>query len=137
MFEQPESAADTLRKVWEYTVSFDDVIARNQSEQEGNQRAALPTAETLSGYGVFSKGSNLVELADHSIFGNICGPYGKAFILSPEKNMLWSALLETWNPYQKRWDDVIYYKANIITDPKDVARLIWNSERDSRPSIGK
>ncbi len=132
MFDEPETAADTLKLVWAYTCNFDDVIARKQYEQAGGEKVTLPAATTLSAYSVFSKGSNLIKLPNHSIFANICGPYGKTFILSPEKNIQWSALLETWNPYQKKWDDVIYYKANIITDPNDLSRLIWKSQGNVR-----
>ena len=130
MFEQPKSPAGTLKEIWRYNCSFEDVLERKRSERREGDTGTLPTAHDVAAYGVYSKGSNLVELPDHSIFANICGPYGKTFILSPEKKIVWSALLETWNPYQRKWDDVIYYKANIITDPKDIQRLIWQSERD-------
>ena len=123
-FDQPADNHDTLKMDWQYTCEFDDVIAHKQKEAKGSN---FPGAETVASYGVFSKGGNLVSLSDGSVFASICGPYGKMFIISPDKKLQWSALLETWNLYDRKWDDLISYKASIVTDPRQIEQLIWNS----------
>jgi hypothetical protein len=128
LFQQPADNHDTLKMLWQYTCNFDDVIAlKQQDAKTANTDSNFPSAESLAPHGIFSKGGNLISLPDNSIFASICGPYGKMFIISPDKKIEWSALLETWNLYDRKWDDLISYKANIVTDPKDIERLIWNS----------
>ena len=129
MFEQPNSPADTLKKIWEYDCSFEDVMDVKQKEAKySNSKNDIVTPEQLSALNIFSKGGNIIELPGNDLFASICGIYGKVFIVSEEKETIWSAILETWNPYQRKWDDIINYKANIILKRKDLDELIWNSE---------
>jgi hypothetical protein len=129
-FEQPKTAEDTLKKTWVYDCDFADVMTAKQKEaQIANDTNAIPNPEILSSLNIYSKGGNIVELPDHLIFASICGIYGKVFIVSPEKETLWSAILENWNQYNRKWEDVINYKANIIINRKEIERLIWNTEK--------
>ena len=125
-FEQPADKRDTLKMLWQYACGFDDVIAHKREETKSAGGDQFPSAELLASHDVFSKGGNVIPLTDNSVFASICGPYGKMFILSPDKKILWSAMLETWNPMEMKWDDVIGYKANIVANPKDIERLIFN-----------
>jgi len=130
IYEQPEKDNSVLKKIWEYSCSFNDVIAEKQKETKySNDTNAIATPELLSSLNIYSKGGNVIELPDQSIFASICGIYGKVFIITPEKETVWSGLLETWNQYQRKWEDIINYKANIIVDPKELERVIWNSEK--------
>ena len=128
-FQEPKLGTDTLKEVWEYDCPFDMVLQAKKREADVLKiKNDLPTPEALSSLGIYSKGGNIVELPSHDIFASICGIYGAVFIVSPEKKIKWSAILETWNQYQTKWDDVINYKSNIITDPANLEKLIWNSE---------
>ena len=127
MYEQQKVNDALLTKVWEYDCGLDDVVAEKEKEAKySNDTNAIVSPEVVASLNVYSKGGNLVELPDHCIFASICGIYGKVFIVTPEKETIWSALPETWNQYRRKWEDVINYKANIIADPAKLAKAIWN-----------
>ena len=127
MYEQAKNPNNTLKKIWEYTCNFDDVI--NEKRTEGQLPAEIVSPEQLSSLNIFSKGGNVIELPDHNIFASICGAYGKVFILTPDKKTLWSALPQMRNIYQNKWEDNLNYKANIILDPKTLEQAIFEAEK--------
>ena len=129
MFEQPKLKGDTLKKIWEYTCSFEDVLAEKQLEKEkSGSKDDIPSPEIISSMGIYSKGGNLLILPDHSIFASICGIYGKVFIITPGNEIVWSALLQTFNPYNRKWEDIINYKSNIILNTSELEKLIRKAE---------
>ncbi len=126
---QPKGKVGELQSKWEYAINLDDVVAYKEKEAKKiSDTIKIAPPSVLATLGIYSKGGNIVELPDNSLFASICGAYGKAFILSPEKKILWSALLEKYNPYKNKWEDVINYKANIITDREQLEKFFWNVE---------
>jgi hypothetical protein len=78
----------------------------------------------------FLRGGTAIELPGKSLFASMSGNYSKVFIVSKYKKILWSASPEKWNPEQKKWEMIYQYRANIITDPKALERLIWKGENE-------
>jgi Arylsulfotransferase (ASST) len=97
-----------LKKIWEYTTNLDGMFV-------DKQRTAG-----------FTSGGHVSELPDHCIFASMCAPYSKVFIVSPEKEILWSAIPEIWSPREKKWVLMPQYRTHIIIDPKDLERLLWH-----------
>ena len=75
----------------------------------------------------FDRGGNVVELPDKSIFVDECGKVGKVFIVNRDKQVIWSALPESFGSELHIWNAVTNYRASIITDPKDLEKLIFNT----------
>ncbi len=94
-----------MEKTWEYVCSMD-----------GNYT------------GSFIQGGNVIELSDNLFFVSMGVPYSKIFIVNRDKEILWSALPEKWNPDQKKWDVIGQYRSSIILDKKKLEKLIWNTE---------
>jgi len=115
LMEEPETASEGLKKIWEY-----DCTTEGSSEH-------------LNSMHNFIAGGNVEELPDHSIFVCMSGGYSKLFIVSPEKEILWSAIPERKSPLENNWQQVSQYRASIIKSRKDLERLIWNAE--ASPSI--
>ena len=109
---QPSSSGnDSLSLVWEYKCLIDDKDGYSPSK---------PGAV----------GGNVIELPDHSIFAAMGKEYSKVFIVNLNKEIIWSAIAETRDKTDKKWH--MYpggYRASIIIDPKDLEKLIWNSEK--------
>jgi hypothetical protein len=57
----------------------------------------------------FTSGGNVVELPNHSIFASMSGPSSKIFIVTKNKEMLWSAI-----PEQKQTNDTIWGAAPTL-----------------------
>ncbi len=106
LLKEPVNGKGGLKKIWEYVCTF-----------EGNQ----PLKQ--------SKGGNVIELPDNSLFVCMGYNYSKTFIVSRTGKILWSALPEKWNPEEKKWRMIPQYRANIVVDHKILERLIWNGER--------
>ncbi len=100
-----------LKKIWEYKCTIEGV------DTTGKRYAQFPV------------GGNVVELPDGSLFANMSTVYSKVFILSEDKEILWSAIPENWNPVDKRWDMVYDYRASIINSRQALEQLIWNAEK--------
>ena len=110
MMQQPPPYIDSLKKIWEYGCELE-----NEDKQIQNKLH-------------FDSGGNVEELPDGSLFATMSAGYSKLFIVSPDKEILWSAMAERWNSSEKKWEKVTIYRASIITDQKKLERLIWNSE---------
>jgi len=117
MMKQPVNKSGSLEKVWEYTCNISDTLPQKQSDE------LHPVSYS------FPKGGNVIELPDRSLFVNMCGAFGKSFIITLNRKIEWSARLESWNEQKKDWEGVNNYRASIITSRKDLERLIWNSEK--------
>ncbi len=114
MMQQPNSVNDTLKKIWEYQCTVDD----NSTENKKNY--------------IFHSGGNVTELQDNSLFVSMSGSYSKIFIVSPDKNILWSAISEQWNVAEKQWDPIPQYRASMITSHAELEQLVWNDETTNR-----
>ena len=101
MMEEPRSPKGELKKVWEYGC-----------KETGEQMHKL------------AAGGNAIDLPDQSMFINM----DRIFIVNREKQVLWSAVPEDWNKEQALWEVVHEYRASIITERKDLERIIWNSK---------
>ncbi len=99
-----------LKKIWEYECTVEGVIGEQQPSYQ------------------FPVGGNVLELPGHSLFVNMSGAYSKVFILSKDKKILWSAIPEKWDATDKKWKMVYQYRAGIITNRKDLEKLVWNIE---------
>ena len=111
MMQEPVLPGDTLKKVWEYECEIDYAPDKGR------------------GLYAFNGGGNVFELPGGELFANMCSRrYNKAFIISRDKKVLWSALFELWDSGIQRWRTVPNYRVSIITDRKDLERLIWNQE---------
>ncbi len=114
LLKAPAGVDSKAEKIWEYQCKIDDIAGM----------------ETLPPY-IFSSGGNVVELPDRSMFVSMSEPYTKLFIVSREKQELWSALIEKYDSEKKKWTpNLLLYRASIISNRKDLERLIWNSEKD-------
>jgi hypothetical protein len=119
-FEEPKSLSGNVRKLWEYQCTIED--------EHGDKKR-----------GFFGSGGNVEELADGNIFVNMSGIYSKVFIVSEDKNVLWSALPEKWNSTSNSWEIVPQYKANFINGKEALQALIYNGRAKSKqtPSLPK
>ncbi len=109
--QEPISGKDSLKKIWEYNCTIEGMLETKQDPSK------------------FTSGGNVIELPDGSIFVSMSTPYSKVFIVSEEKEILWSGLPEKWNQPENRWEPFPQYKASIITNKEDLEYLIWNSEK--------
>jgi arylsulfotransferase ASST len=120
MFRESGDGSD-LKKIWEFKCPVD--ITR------GNLRPAKMGKNGIVVSHDLSVGGNVIELPDQSIFVSMSSPYGNLFIVNTDKTILWHAVAERWNPGEKKWVESPQYRASIITDRKELDRLIWNSEQ--------
>ena len=110
MMQEPVSGKGGLKKIWEYECPIDGV----------NDTSIHPKY-------IFSSGGNVAELPDHSFFVSMCANfYSKVFIVSKDKNVLWSAIPETKNEATEKWGMTSFYEANIIKSPKLLENFIWH-----------
>jgi len=74
-------------------------------------------------------GGNVKLLPDKSMFVSTGLRSGAMFIVSLDKNILWSAVPQVWNKAAKRWDMILSYKSYMLSDQKRLEQLIWNAEK--------
>ena len=104
MLQEPLSDRDTLKKVWEYTCT----VERDVSQK-------------------FISGGDVVELPDAALFVCMGDSYSKLYIVSKEKEILWSALPEVYIPYESKWGINKQDRANIISR-HTMETLVWKAE---------
>ena len=86
------------------------------------------SSQPHNGNGESTVGGNVIELPDRSMFASLCTPYSDLFIVSRDKQILWHATCEKWDPVENRWGVFPQYRASIITGRKELEQLIWNSQ---------
>ena len=125
MMQQPVSEKDTLKKIWEYTCAPEEMNTESQLDKtyKPSVKTDMPSLRRAGG--------NVMELPDGSIFASLCFPYANVFIVNRDKKILWNAIAEEWHAGENKWMPKSQYRASIITDPKDLERLIWNQEHTS------
>jgi hypothetical protein len=79
--------------------------------------------------GGFASGGNVTGLPDGSLFVSTAAPDSKVLLISPEKQVLWSAVLEKWSEAEKAWKPLTQYKASIIPTRAALEQLIWGARR--------
>ena len=52
-------------------------------------------------------------------------PYNKIFIINWNKEVLWSAVTEKYDPEKKEWIPATNYRTSIIPDKTTLEQLIW------------
>ncbi len=111
MLQEPGSAYDTLRSVWEYECTIE------RTPQNMHTRYS------------FTSGGNVIELPDQSIFAYMGANYGKVFIVGLDKKIRWSALPEKWLAMEQKWNVIANYRASIITDRSALETIIWSAQK--------
>ena len=110
MMQEPRTDKDSLKKVWEYTCSTNDI-------------------DTVLGMQPNIGGGNVTELPDRSLFAAMGYQCNKVFIVNPDKNILWSAISEKYDQSTNVWRMLPSYRSSIITNRKNLEEMIWNSEK--------
>ncbi len=72
-------------------------------------------------------GGNVVPISDSTLFVSMCNPHNEMFIVNTRKELLWSAVTEIYQPYEKTWGPYPRYRASVVTR-KQLEQMIW-SER--------
>ncbi len=103
ILQEPGPGKEFLKKIWEYDCAPENDFSKSS---------------TVSG-------GNVLDIGGNNLFVSMGGEYSKLFIVNKKKEILWAALHEKWNMLTKKWDIVLLYRASIITEPKDMERLIW------------
>ena len=112
---EPGPGGRDLKKIWEYECAKDD---------PGSE---IP--DSLQ----FISGGNVLELPDQSMFVSMGLPYCKVFIVSQDKKILWSAIIERNDLATDKWKPPVeLYRASIISSRKELEQLIWNAEKDDK-----
>jgi len=110
MIDQTTDEQGQMKAVWEY--DCDNPIKHLPMQQRS--------------------GGNVIELPDGSLFVAMDMQYSEVFIVNMEKEILWSAVIEAFEPVKKIWRMNPSYRASIITTRKDLEQLIWNSEKNEQ-----
>lgn len=100
IFRQPESGDQQLTKLWEFPCNID------------SNAAACATS-----------GGSVYMLSDESILVGM-GIAGRAFIVNPEKNVLWNALPE-FKDDQNKWVPQPQYRVSNIEHISDLDKFIF------------
>jgi len=114
LMREPADNNDSLKILWEYKCAIDDTL--NKSRRGENPG-----------------GGNVKELPDKSIFVCMGLRNSIAFIVDLDKEVRWSAIAEGWNENERKWTRVLSYRSSIVTDRKNLEKLIWNSEEEKQP----
>ena len=108
IIQEPKSEKEKIKRVWEYECNVDGKPATIQEDDK------------------LTRGGNVIELPDSSLFVSMCSKYSAVFIVNRDKKILWSGVPENWNQGQNKWNATIQYRASIINNRKDLENLIWN-----------
>ena len=126
----PTTQNGDLEKIWEYTLSPDEIVLEKQTSVQSTIKKPIQQKAQQDFSSKYAVGGNVIELPDGSIFTNISGKSSKIYIIGRNKEILWRAVSEKYYIGNKNWSATDIYRASIITDHKDLERLIWNSEKE-------
>jgi len=107
LFQEAPSEPGGLKKMWDYVCNVDGMN------------------ETRPKVSWLGTGGNVNELPDGSLFVCMGSQYSKVFIVGMDKNILWSAASEKWDPGTNTWGYLSQYRASVIVSRKEMERLIW------------
>ena len=111
ILQEPLSGKENFKIIWKYKCTYDS------SDQKADPS-----------YFVLSKGGNVLELPDQSMFVNMGSKYNKIFIVTRDKKILWSAIPQEYDPMTRKWENILQYRVSIVLSHKEIERLIWNAE---------
>ncbi len=111
MLQEPKSAGERLKIVWEYQCGTDGNNAKK-----------------------FLSGGNVNSLPDGSMLVCMGGEYSKVFILSEDKKILWSALPER-DQGRPQWDVMAQYRASLVDSRQKMHDLVWQKARSNRIAL--
>ena len=119
VLREPENAGGMLQKVWEYSCSVEGKPSRK-----------------MAGYD-FTSGGNVSELPNGDFFVSMSSSYGKMFMVSRDKKVLWSALPERWEKTTGKWQSTSEYRASLISSRAELECLIWAAQQpaNSKPQL--
>ena len=104
MFQQPDATHKELKKTWEYSFPVEPLRKRST-------RVHIATT-----------GGNVMELPDKNMFASLCSPYNNMYIISHDKKILWSSILEKKTD---KWEPLYQYRATIITDKEEIDNMLF------------
>ncbi len=110
-FREMNDESHSLRELWEYDCPVD-----SNSQKE------------------FVTGGNVVELPDNSLLVCMGGESSRTFIVSMDKKVLWSAVPEQYDMVANAWSAMAGYRASMITDRRQLEKLIWTAPSHPAPS---
>ncbi len=111
VMKQPKTPKEKISKIWEYVCPLEEADKKDSTNY------------------IFRTGGSVQELPDGEIFSCMSTEYSKLFIVNKNKEVLWSAMPEKWNPTKNAWERAHSFKANMICSRKDLEKLVWSSER--------
>ncbi len=109
LLQEPEQDGGQVKKIWELPCPTDGMPNPNAP-------------------GHYTRGGNVVELPDGSVFVSMNEPFSKVFIAGKDKKVVFAGIFETWNKQTGAWQCLPQYKASIITDQKAIERMVWGGE---------
>ena len=133
MMQEPGPGKNNLKTVWEYVCTDEGIaenplynrkalqqkVRENHPEFKGElKRMARPTS-----------GGSVTELPDHNLFVSMSSEYGKVFIVTRDKKVLWSIVAERWNKTENRWLIVLQYRASFVPDRKALEQMVSNGKK--------
>jgi hypothetical protein len=121
MLKEPTAKNDTVKIIWKYEFPVEPLIEKTKRVRPEMAQHRTNGQETIGG--------NVVELPDQSLFASLCVPYSDLFIITPDKKVLWHAVLEEWKADKKIWSENGLYRASIIPGRKEMEALVWHSEK--------
>ncbi len=128
---EPKDSSHELKKVWEYTCTLDGMSEREQKSYHNykdRRLGVLAKRKSRLAKMRLTSGGSVIELPDKSLFSSMNGPFSKTFIVTRDKEIMWSAIPEQRASRDSAWRALPDYKASIIVNTRDMEQLIWNRE---------
>lgn len=107
ILQERQTGDESLEKIWEYECQLEE--------------ADKPLLPNLN----FSSGGSVQELPDSSMFVSMSSGYSKVFVVNRDKQILWSAMMETWNTEDSKWRDLSLYRGSMIVDKKELEVAVF------------
>ncbi len=132
IMDEDKGGKDSLTKIWEYQCNIEGInvspLLKKAWAKKQLLRQTQKELKSLKGSLLHvTTGGNVIEMPDKSIFACMNAQYGKIFIVTRDKKILWEAIPEKYNQGDDQWYITSnQYRASIIT-PKELHRLIYNS----------
>lgn len=129
VMQEPYEPGGDLKTMWEYVCTPDGMTDHERAYYENQKERIRMKDQNNNRKKVhFTSGGNVMELPDQSIFASMNGPSSKVFIVTKDKEIIWSAIPEQKDANDTLWEAAPIYRASIIADKKDLEELIWKSE---------
>ena len=107
MMQQPVTGKNELQKIWEYSCPVNDASARSHTQ--------------------FTSGGNVTELSGHDMFVSYANDLSSnMFIISADKQVIWSGFPEKWNLIENKWDPVYQYRTSMIISRNEIEQMVWH-----------